>query len=235
MNWFLSLFRRSSGADDEPIFESYRRFRALGRSFNPGLIKQLPPAALPESAKKLGLYKAGTLILNQDDEIAVAYDYCLHHHRRGGKNLIDRTLENTPPAVDSDEWRYLKALSEAHFSVFRIEDILPRRGARLADLVTGDSLAIMDLGLNSTGMPGTLVAGRLLRFDGFAMSTGTLVPIHEQVFETRILPVIRKFWPDETMTPAPLAPAQAAAFEAQVLRIALHAEEDLSFYTDMES
>jgi hypothetical protein len=235
MNWFFSLFGRSSTADDEPAFENYRKFRALGRSFNPGLIRQLPPAALPESAKKLGLYKAGTLILNQDDEIAVAYDYCLHHHRRVGKNLIDRTLENAPPPADSDEWAYLRALSEARFSVFRIEEILPRRGARLADLVTGESFAIMDLGLASTGMPGTLVAGRLLRFENFAMSAGTLIPMHEQVFETRIVPVIRKFWPDETTPPATLAPAQAAAFEAQVLRIALHAEEDLSFYTDMES
>ena len=215
--------------------ERYKRFRQLGRSYNLELIKQLPPPALPESGKKLGLYKAGTLIINQDDEIAVAYDYCLHHYRRAGKSAIERALETSPPAADSDEMIYLRAMAGSRFSLFSVEDILPHRGARLHDLVTDESLDLMDIGLSSTGIPGIIVAGRLLSFDGFNMSSGTLIPVPEPVFESRICSVISKFMPDRASQTARLSPAQSAAFEAQVIRIALHeGGEDNSFYTDME-
>lgn len=235
MKRLFSLFGRSRDNNTDEQLDHYKRFRELGRHFNLGLIKQLPPPALPECGKKLGLYKAGTLILNQDDEIAVAYDYCLHHHRRAGRNIIERTLENNPPAPDSDEMIYLRALSAARFSLFRIEDILPHRGARLGDLLTGQAVEVTDFSLSSTGMPGIILAGRLLHFDTFVMSSGTFIPVPEPIFESRIQPVIGKFIPEITNASPQLSPAQWAAFEGQVLRIALHdGGEDNTFYTDME-
>ena len=235
MKWLSSLFGNARTPEEEAQLDRYKHFRQLGRTYNLELVKQLPPPALPESGKKLGLYKAGTLIINQDDEIAVAYDYSLHHYRRIGKNPIERALETSPPAADSDEMIYLRAMAGSRFSLFRVEDILPHRGARLKDLVTDEALDLMDIGLSSAGIPGIIVAGRLLSFDGFNMSSGTLIPVPEPVFESRIRPVISKFMPDKDGATAPLAPAQSAAFEAQVIRIALHeGGEDNSFYTDME-
>lgn len=235
MRWFSSLFKRSRNPGDHERWARYREFRKLGRGYNLNLIKQLPTPALPECAKKLGLYKAGTLILNQDDEIVVAYDYCLHHYRRAGKNLIDRTRYAMPPPAGAPEAAYLEAMVRARFSLFRVLEILPHRGARLLDLLTDAPVELLDSGLSSTGLPGLIVAGRLLPFDDFTMSSGTLIPITEPVFEAKIQPVIRKFHPDTPSTPAALSSAQLAAFEAQVLRIALHASEDISFFTDIES
>jgi hypothetical protein len=236
MNWFFSFFRRPRNEGDDTRLERYKQFRELGRGYNLTLIKQLPPPALPECGKKLGLYKAGTLILNQDDEIAVLYDYCLHHHRRAGKNIIERTLEHSPPPEGSAELTYLRAMSNAHFSLFRVEDIVPHRGARLLDLLTETPIELMDMGLSSTGVPGVIMAGRLLAFDDFRMSSGTLIPLPDPIYETRIEPVIRKFMPGASPpAEASLSTTQKAAFEAQVLRIALHAAgEDNSFYTDIE-
>lgn len=232
--WLFSLFRRSRHEDDEARLDRYKQFREWGRRYNLTLIKLLPPPALPECAKKLGLYKAGTLILNQDDEIAVAYDFCLHHYRRAGKTVIDRTLETSPPAPGTLGAIYLQAMVQARFSLFRVLDILPQRGARLVDLVTDVPVELLDIGLSSTGLPGMIVAGRLLSFEDFTMSSGTLIPVPEPVFESRIQPVIRKFLPENPAARPRLSPAQQAAFEAQILRIALHAGEDTSFFTDIE-
>lgn len=235
MKWLSSLLGKSQTPEQEAQLERYKRFRQLGRELNLTLIKQLPPPALPESGKKLGLSKAGTLIINQDDEIAIAYDYCLHHYRRAGKNTIERNLETSPPAEDSDEMTYLKAMAGSRFSLFRVEDILPHRGARLMDLVTNEPVELLDIGLSSAGIPGVIVTGRLLNFDGFNMSSGTLIPVTEPVFESRMRPVISKFIPVDPGPHPILSPAQAAAFEAQIIRIALHeGGEDNSFYTDME-
>lgn len=238
MKWLFSLLGiHRNSAEDDARLEQYQAFRELGRHYNLGLIKRLPPSALPECSKKLGLSKAGTLILNQDDEIAVLYDYCLHHHRRAGKNIIERTLgDQTAPAVGSPERVYLEAMNHAFFSVFQIVEILPQKGARLTDLLTHRTLDIMDLGLSSAGIPGVIVAGRLLTIDTFTMSSGTLVPLPEFIIDQRIQPVISKFTVGKSLAQGQrLSPGQSAAFESQILRIALNMSgEDNSFYTDID-
>lgn len=239
MKWLFSLFTGQSDQDadsHEALIEQYRKLRKLGRELNLDLVRQLPPPAVPECGKKLGIYKAGTLILNQDDELALVFDYALHHYRRAGKNVIERTLENSPPKQDSPEMDYLQSLLSARFSVFRIEDILPHRGARLRDLITGDPVDLTDLGLSSTGQAGILLTGRLLTIGEITLSSGTLIPVPEPVLESRILPVINKFIPHIPCEKSELSTAQSAAMEAQILRIALHeGGEDNVFYTDVET
>lgn len=232
--WLSSLFKRKPDNQDSQKQACYLRFRALGRTFNLGLIKELPQPALQECAKKLGLIKAGTFILNQDDEIAVAYDYCLHHHRRVGRNIIERTLENAPPAVGSDERLYLDALLAARFSLYAVQEVLPHSAVRLMDLLSNTPVEILDRSLASTAVKDLIVAGRLLTVGDVSFSSGTLIPVPQVVYEIRIRPVIQKFLPDYPGPHESLSPARSAAFEAEVLRIALHAEEDVAFYTDME-
>ena len=91
MKWpFFS--KKPPRPDQEGLVERYKQLRSVSRKLNLTLIKQLPKVAVPECGKKLGIFKAGTLTLNNDDEIAILYDYCLHHYRRGGKNTIERYL-----------------------------------------------------------------------------------------------------------------------------------------------
>jgi hypothetical protein len=199
------------------------------------LVKQLPQAAVSECGKKLGIFKAGTLILNNDDEIAVLYDYCLHHYRRGGKNTIERHLENAPPPEGSLEMALLKAMLGAYYSVFEIVEILPRQGARLKDRIGGETLDLLDISLSETGSPGVLVAGRILPLADFNMSSGTLIPLPEAVFEDKLKPVVQKFAKSAEPGRPPLSTGQQAAYTAELIRICLHAAgEDNVFYTDME-
>lgn len=233
MAWFKRLFGFAGASDDSEILDRYRAARALGRDLQVRMIKELPKPALPECAKKLGLVKSGTLIINQDDEIAIAYDYCLHHFRRAGKNLIERTLETSSDALES---AWLKALTEARFSVFMVEAISPHRGARLVDLIHGVPLELIDLGLASTGEAGLILLGRIVTFDDVHLSSGTLIPMPPGVFESQIRPVFEKFERAQSDRAVPLSSSQAAALEAQATRIALHeAGEDNSFFSDIDS
>ncbi|MEN9682162.1 MAG: hypothetical protein RLZZ627_2055 [Pseudomonadota bacterium] len=233
MAWLKRLFGFGHGTSDTETLDRYRAARAMGRDLQVRMIKELPKPALPECAKKLGLVKSGTLIINQDDEIAIAYDYCLHHFRRAGKNVIERTLENTS---DEQEMAWLNALTTARFSVFMVESITPHRGARLVDLIHEESIDLIDLGLASTGQAGLILLGRIVTFDGFHLSSGTLIPIPPGVLESQIRPVFEKFERAQSDRSAPLSSSQSAALEAQATRIALHeAGEDNSFFSDIES
>lgn len=233
MKW--PFFNRRRISDPHRV-DDYRRMRRLGVELNLKLIKQLPKAAVPECGKKLGLSKAGTLIFNNDDEIAVLYDYCLYHYRRGNKTVIERYLQESPPEPGSAEMTLLQAMSDAHYSVFRLAEILPRQGAVLFDLVRRENVELIDLSLAETGMPGTLLVARLLSLPQFRMSSGTMIPLPEPLIEQRILPLIDKFMPaDGGGSRASMSPAQDAAFTGQLIRLALHADgADNMFYTDID-
>lgn len=233
MRW-LSFFKKTPSTSEQTA--RYTHLRQVGRELNMALAKQVPKTAIPECGKKLGISKAGTLIINNDDEIAILYDYAIQHYRRGGKNVIERYLEQSPPPADSDEMALLQAMTQARYSVFRVEDIIPNQGARLRDLLRGDTLDLVDSGLATTGMPGVMIAGCLLTLESFHMSTGTLIPLSGTVFEEKILPIAEKFMPAGADGARPdMSTAQAASFAAQVIRVALHTGgEDNTFYTDME-
>ncbi|HYE34310.1 hypothetical protein [Methylocaldum sp.] len=240
MKWPFFSFKKKHHTDDhnhnEELLDRYKQFRKTGIGLNTMLAKQVPKAAVPECGKKLGLFKAGTLIFNNDDEVGILYDYCFHHYRRAGKNVIERYLEQSPPASESTEMILLQAMVKSRYSLFRVEEINPHLGATLRDLLTGEALNLMDIGLSETGSPGIILAGRILPLADFYMSSGTLIPLPEPVFEQSITPIIRKFSHDKSPQFHPLfSPAQEASFTAQVIRVSLHAGgEDNVFYTDMD-
>ena len=233
MKW-PTFFKRTRANPE--LIGRYKHWRHIARELNLRLIKQLPKVAVPECGKKLGIVKAGTLVLSNDDEIAVVYDYCLHHYRRGNKTVIERYLEQTPPEPDSDEMTLLAAMSASHVSAFRITEVTPRTGAVLQDLGYGDRIELTDLALAETGIAGTIVVGRILQLPELQMSSGTLIPMPEAAFEQSVVPLIEKFMPTSGDGTRPtLSAAQNAAFTALLIRIALHAGgEDNVFYTDME-
>jgi len=186
-------FKKTPRNDNQGLIDRYKQVRAVGRDLNMTLAKQLPKAAVPECGKKLGIVKAGTLILNNDDEIAIVYDYCLYHYRRGGKNTIERYLENSAPAAESTEMAILNAMLASYYSVFKVFEIRPNQGASLQDLLNNKIINLLDIGLSETGAVGLDVAGRVLPFANFNMSSGTLIPLPESVFEEKIIPIARKF------------------------------------------
>ena len=235
MKWpFFS--KKPPHPNQEGQVERYKQVRSVSRKLNLTLIKQLPKAAVPECGKKLGISKAGTLIINNDDEIAILYDYCLHHYRRGGKNTIERYLENSPPPPDSVEMSILQAMLASHYSAFKVITIRSNQGAELQDLISGQVLSLIDISLSETGFPGLCLTGRILPFAGFHMSSGTLIPLPDAVYAEKITPIVRKFFKsDGEGNRTVLSSGQDASFTAEIIRVSLQAGgEDNVFYTDME-
>ena len=235
MKWPFS-FKKKPQTDNQELLDRYRHFRSVGRELNLTLVKQLPKVAVPECGKKLGLYKAGTLILNNDDEIAILYDYCLYHYRRGGKNAIERYMNNSPPEPDSTEMAILVAMMASYHSTFKVIDIHPHLGVSLQDFLSNNIINLIDISLSETGFPGLVVTGRILPFVDFHMSSGTLIPLPESVYQEKIIPIIQKFTRnDEAGTKAKLSVGLEAALTAELIRVSLQAGgADNTFYTDIE-
>ena len=224
MNWLRNLLTKGSGSS-KAAAEAHRTARESLKTLQLSLIKQLPPSAFPEAAKKLGLAKVGTIVIQQDDEFAVVYDYCIHHHRRTGKNIIERAAESDALAD------MLRPLNNSFFSVFKVDEINPHLGAQVTDMISGTSLSLFDRSVADNGQKDLLLVGRLVPIDGGYISTGWLIPTLEPIFESRLKPIIERFRNSRDQ----LSETQHAAIEAQILRVCLQfTSEDLGFFTDMD-
>jgi len=233
MSWLPSIFNKKTS--DTDLIERYKEIRQIAIQLNVQLVKMLPNNAAPECGKKLGLIKAGTLILNNDDEIAILYDYCLHHYRRADKTVIDRYLETTPPEPESDEAILLETMRRQRFSIFQVEESdYPK--VILRDLVAGGTLDIVDIGLSSTARPGHVLVGRILPLPEFNISSGIMIPLPEPTYRESIAPIVEKFLRNANQGDGPrFSPTHEASFVAQVIRVSLQAGGmDNSFYTDVE-
>jgi hypothetical protein len=52
-------------------------------------------------------------------------------------------------------------------------------GIEALDVATGNRVFIVDIGFSTSAAPGLVFVGRMVHFDHFAFSTGTIVPIAE--------------------------------------------------------
>lgn len=209
--------------DDEGI-GAYVRLRNVLKMMNKELTHRLPKKAIMECAKKLGLAKGKVLVFNNPDETSVLVDYCIHCFRSGGKTVIDRYAEESPPPSQSDERTVLDAMIASYFSVFVVRRAYKGRGVLLYDFFKKNEALLMDIGLGGSAVSDMALAGRILPFANFHMSTGALLPLIEPPVIEAVAPIMEKWslhHPD--MDRARLSPGLEAGFSAQIIRAALRA------------
>jgi hypothetical protein len=202
--------------------DDYKHLREVGRSLNTQIINQLSKPAITECGKKLGIVKKKTLLLGNEDELSILFDYCLYSYRRGGKNPIERYLDNTPPSENSDEMRLLQAMSQSYYSLFSIEEIYPEQGAAIRDLIREKKLFLMDMGIGNAGALGMLFTGRILPFGEYYMTSGAILPLQDKGLIDEVMLIVKKFMTHKKQE-GHFSPTHEAAFSAQIIRAVLRA------------
>ncbi|MGA2403280.1 MAG: hypothetical protein ABSG91_16490 [Syntrophobacteraceae bacterium] len=224
-----------SSKDDE-LLDTYKRLRNVNKALNGQFIRQLAKKSVLECAKKLGLAKGKVMIFDSEDEFPALMDFCLYNSRMGGKTVIERYAQQTPPPPESDEMKVLQAMLDSYFSVFMVERVYTGRGVSLSSFGQ-EQVFLMDLGLGDTAVSGMSMAGRVLPFPDFHMSAGALLPLYEETVIKAVSPILEKWLlhhPDMGRTK--LSPGLSSAFSAQVVRAALRAGALKSVkYSDVET
>jgi hypothetical protein len=210
-------------SEDDELLDTYKRLRNVHKALNGQFFSKLSKNSILECARKLGLAKGKVMIFNSPDGLAVLMDYCLFNSRIGGKTVIERYAQQTPPLPESDEMQVLQAMLDSYFSVFMVERVYTGRGVLLSSFGQ-EKVFLMDFGLGDTGVPGMSMAGRVLPFQDFLMSAGALLPIYEESVNKAVFPIMEKWLlhhPDMGRTK--LSPGLSATFSAEVIRAALRA------------
>jgi len=162
---------------------AYQSLRQTGKEFCGKLLKAIPKDVLVSTAQELRLWKSGILVGDEGDTEILA-DRMIYDRRWDGRGCVEHfEAKNAGVGLTGSEGCFLAAMKTAHVSLFKICETHPGSHAvlsdRLAEIRGGEAqppLELIDLGLSETGVPGMLLATRLLDVDGLYMTSGVSFP-----------------------------------------------------------
>lgn len=169
-----------SGDIGKEIEALYRRCTGLRRGFQDAAVRSVPVPKLREQAERLGLPVASEMAQISEGDLAFAFDLAIHSAPPGRPRAIDR-LARQRRSAQGEAALVLDALIHAWFSVFRILGPHPEAGLLLEDTLLGGEVWVVDEALVEFSGPGTVLAARLGRVRGFAMTCGPVVPLDEPI------------------------------------------------------
>jgi len=199
----------------------YRQLREAARRLNDRLISRLPEGAMLEAGRKLGLLKGNTFVLDSESEGAVLMDYTIFDMRRAGQTAVERCLAEFPPATGSDEMVVLKAMAEARYSIFLVEDVVRGVGVQLRDVFRDETLFLTDISMGSSARKGFALATRIISSEGIHMTTGASLPMDKHMGEKMIAAIQRTGFLKRVGSLTHLSPEQESELTALIIHACL--------------
>lgn len=171
--------------------QRYQQLRALSVELNDLLIRSIAPGVIKECAKKLGLYRNQTIIIDSEEEEWALLDYAIHYRSRG-QGAVRNYLEFSPPPAGSDLRLLAEAFANSRLALFRLQQIVPRAGAYAQDILTEEQFFLFDLGIGNTAIEGLVLESRLVTPDEITMTTGASVIVPETALRA-VMQAVQQF------------------------------------------
>ena len=165
------------GASRGEVLARYRRLREISTRHHSAVLKFLSGDAVLQHARRIGLAKGKTFVVDSIDHLSFAFDLAIHTSASGRSRAIDRYAGSARLAPGSDEALVLEAMQAARFCVVCVERKHDTAGLIVKDLFRRTELWLLDEGLEKSLSPGDTLATRLYTPEDFSMTAGVLVPI----------------------------------------------------------
>src|SRR5258708_7955437 len=179
----VALLKRDSPEDLPPplsraeVLARYRRLREINRHHHREVLNFLSHDTILQHARRLGLTRSKTILLDDPDELNFAFDLAIHTAPADRSRAIDRYARSAPGAPGSDEMLMLDAMRAARFSILRIDRRHDVAGLVATDLCRQTEVWLVDIGFESSVPDGSVIATRLYTPDRFSMTAGINVPL----------------------------------------------------------
>lgn len=178
---------------DRPhILEEYESIRDVRSRLQTKLAREAIEGVL-EAARGFGLTQGKTLVLDSEDDMAFLGDQCLYGQLEGGKTRVERRYEGALPAEGTLERRTVEGMLRARFAVLKVEGVDAGLGLVMRDLVRGERLFLVDVGLSLSGRVGGVLASRVLDYGTYFTATGAALPLSPPTLEAVRREVLRRF------------------------------------------
>jgi len=159
------------------VLARYRYLREISKRHLSDAMKFLSRDAVLHHARRLGLTCGKTLILDNMDELTLAFDLAIHTAPDGRSRAIDRYARSARFAPGSDEALMLEAMRNSRFAVVMVQSRHPSVGLIVKDVFRNSELWLIDEGLEISLPAGTAFATRCYAPDRFVMTAGVGMPV----------------------------------------------------------
>jgi hypothetical protein len=163
----------------EERLQRYRHLRAINKRQQSDALNVVSQNAMLDCARRLGLARGRTLLLDNPDEMTLVFDLVVHARVGGRSRAIDRYAEKHGPVPGSDEALMLAAARNSRFAVWSVERRHPVIGLHIAGFPRSEELWLIDESLEASCPDGYIFASRLMAVEDFVMTTGAIVPVDE--------------------------------------------------------
>src|SRR5262249_6073686 len=116
------------------VLARYRTLREISKRHHAGAMKLLSADAILRHARRLGLAQGKTFILDNADELTLAFDLAIYSSPVDRSRAIDRYARSAQFAPGSDEALMLDAMCNARFAVVVVQGRHPSAGLIVTDL-----------------------------------------------------------------------------------------------------
>lgn len=172
---------QGDGGSRATLLELYDCYRSISTAHHSALAAQLWRGPIAEIGVRLGLIEAAAQVDERElDDLACAADLAIYSDHAKAASCYVAELNGTPA---DGEKRVLDAMRAAHFSVFRVMGCHQGAGVDLTDLISGQTLWLVDRGLEATAPAGTEIATRVFQPDGFWMTAGVAVVMDQEFWQ----------------------------------------------------
>jgi hypothetical protein len=160
----------------EEVLARYRHLREISKQHLHEILECISADAFLHQARRLGLARGKTLILDNMDELNYVHDLVIHTASAGRSRAIDRYARSADLVAGSDEALMLEAMRAARFAILAIERRHESAGLIATDLCRRDQVWLVDFGLEASLPAGSMIATRLYTPERFSMTAGVNVP-----------------------------------------------------------
>lgn len=162
--------------DRERILADYQALRAVRYRLQTELAAREGHHAF-EIAAALGMTEGNAIVVDREDDAAYLMDHLCYDRLEDGRNLIERVYERALPPEGTPLRMAVDGMLRAHYGVVFVEERIPGLGIRARDLVRGEHALVVDIGMSHSATVGSVLASRLLPYDGFSTLSGAGMPL----------------------------------------------------------
>ena len=167
----------------EQVLSRYRQLREISKRHHHKILACISADAFMHQARRLGLARGKTLILDHTDELNYVNDLVIHTAPAGRSRAIDRYAGSAQLVARSDEALVLEAMRTARFAILAIERRHEAAGLIATDLLRRNQVWLVDIGLEASVPEGAMMATRLYAPERFSMTAGVNVPFDLELIE----------------------------------------------------
>lgn len=167
----------------DDILLRYLRLREISKTLHEEVLGCVSSDRLLDHARRLGLARGKTLLLEDMEEMYYVYDLAIYTAPADRSRAIDRYAKSAKFDAKSDEWLMLDAMRASQFAILQIERRHDTIGLIATDILRNSKVWLLDVGLESSMDDGELIATRLLTPGEFAMTAGVNIPFGIEMLE----------------------------------------------------